>query len=360
MFCYLVDCALTFGTYIRRGVVKFADSDLAREFNVHPKTIFNWKKALEARGRVWITERWNKNSFPSTVYNITAIVGQRELPLNVESQDGSLVEDQNFTSNRRRRQAVRHDSTTGKFVCRLHGQSGCVLCRAALPPRIYLEPSAAETLEKSQQNSHSRKILPSTTATDCHPPRQLVAAHNGNGLPSSSASNCHPERQPFAAGDGKPLPQSTATDCHPDRKTVADNKKTRDRDLSSDRGMGETLPTEKQFQAWIKSLDGMFPSRLRLTEQAISKKLALAKSPEAKAEWKRRLKIIQDRILGGPVPDEAPKQPRPVRAAAPSKPMTKEEVLTGARYLIENRKTHLLTDSHKAALKEAGISIPKR
>lgn len=75
---------------------------------------------------------------------------------------------------------------------------------------------------------------------------------------------------------------------------------------------GEALPTEKQFQDWLKSLDGQFPSRLRDLEKAFTKKLALAQSPEARTEWNKRLAVVRDRLLGGPVQDKP--QPKPVRA----------------------------------------------
>lgn len=223
-FCWLTDMSLLFGAYIRRGVIKFSDADLAARFKVSDKTIRNWKRWIEATGEVWLTEKWMKNSFPQTVYNITAIVGQATLPLSVESEDGNLADDQVFSSNRRRQQNSRR-AGNGKFGCRLHGETNCPECRQT-PPRVFVATARNTTVAISEEITPEVKILPPTAAIDCRPPRQMVSAHHGNTLPLPTESDCRPARQTVAAEDGNGLPRGAANGFRTARQTVADNKET--------------------------------------------------------------------------------------------------------------------------------------
>lgn len=92
------------------------------------------------------------------------------------------------------------------------------------------------------------------------------------------------------------------------------NKETPRSKGALDTSRGTPPPGEKEFQTWLKSLEGMFPSRLQKLEAELIAKLKSARSPEAKQEWKRRLAAVRVRLLGGPVKDEAPKA-GPVRLA---------------------------------------------
>ena len=177
-FCWLTDMSLLYGAYLRRGVVKFSDSYLAARFKVSDKTIRNWKRAIEATGEVWLTEKFMKNSFPQTVYNIKAIVGEATLPLNVDSEDGSLADDEIFSSNRRRQQSVLRDPATGLFA------------RRGTPPRGSVESEANGTLQISEEKRPCEKNLPPATAIDCRPPRKTVAVAHGKWLPSCTENNC--------------------------------------------------------------------------------------------------------------------------------------------------------------------------
>lgn len=183
-FCFLTDASLKPGVMSRRGVVKFSDSYLAARFKVSDKTIRNWKRAIESTGRVWLTEKFMKNSFPQTVYNIAAIVGQATLPLNSDSEDGSLAEDEIWSSNRRRQKASGRVAESGKFACRLHGQSGCPICRQKTPPPYRIREVFLENPKNAQENDTAGKILPPTAAIYCRRPRQPIAVESGKPLPT--------------------------------------------------------------------------------------------------------------------------------------------------------------------------------
>jgi len=97
----------------------------------------------------------------------------------------------------------------------------------------------------------------------------------------------------------------------------------------------------------------MFPSKLRRLQAELQNRLRGARSEEARREWQRRLKVVEERLLGGTVED-APK-PKPVRAAPPPpEDPTPEQVLNSARFLMSIGKEKSLTKCQRAALEEAG------
>jgi hypothetical protein len=222
-YCFLTDASLTFGFYVRRGVVRFANSYLAIKFRVSEKTIQNWKHALISTGRIWITEHRMKNSFPLTTYNITAILGQQNLPMAIDSADGSLAEDDAYTfNNRRPARSLQRDPATGKWL----GRGGTPMER----PR---PPQVEKPLEFPVNPAPNEKNLPSPTAIDCRPQRQNIAVHNGNGLPSATATDCRAERQKDAVVNGKILPLSTANGCRCERQSIAEKGKAGDVSVST-------------------------------------------------------------------------------------------------------------------------------
>jgi hypothetical protein len=320
-FCYLTDCALTFGTYIRRGVVKFADSDLARQFDVSPKTIRNWKRALQARGRIWLTERWNKNSFPTTVYNITALVGQPELPLDVESRDGSIVADENFSaSNRHPGRFLRRDPASGNWACRMHGVSGCSICRSnrrggGFQDRPQNQP---KTDKKATDKGPCEKILPSTTAIDYRAPRKQITAHHGKNLPTPTAKFYRGGGKPFTVAHGKNLPLPTVTDCRGQRKEVADNGKTVDGDLSISGDRGKSSPPDLALNEWIKDLKSrkprLYPRELQDIKTKLLEQRLKAEGVQARLFINKKIDAVDELMLGPTPPSETPKA-SPVRVA---------------------------------------------
>ena len=70
---------------------------------------------------------------------------------------------------------------------------------------------------------------------------------------------------------------------------------------------------------WVRSLEGQFASKLRELKKELKGKLAVAKSDAARAEWKRRLVVVDEKLMGPAVPDDpAPAiQPTTVKLTMP-------------------------------------------
>lgn len=321
-YCYLTDMSLLPGVNSRKGVVKFSDYDLAMRFEVSDKTIRNWKRALESNKVIWLTEKFMKNTFPQTVYNITAIVGEPPLPMNVDGDDGSVPEDEVYTSNRRRQRAVRRSNQSGKFTCRIHGEAGCKICRRQTPPTLPMPEVSPEISQNQAENDTAGKILPRTTAIDFRPPRQPFAAHGGNELPSPTAIDFRGGRQMVAVGDGNGLPLSAANGCRGERQTVADNGKTLGLVRGSPRDKkGESTPRNEVeeaameegdtgFMAWCADWKTEFRGKRQKELLRIKGKLAVAPSPF----WQRRADFLQVCLDGGKPPVTKPTV-RPVKTS---------------------------------------------
>jgi len=311
MFCYLTDASLQFGVFIRRGVVRFANSYLAQKFCVSAKTIQNWKRSLLATGHVWVTEKRMKNSFPMTVYNIAAIVGAASLPANGDSEDGYLIEDVEAFSNRRPARSL------------ARGEDGKWQRREFTPPARSLPKNRTNHSQSAASEDRARKILPSTTATSCRPPRQPVAVHHGKPLPTATATSCRPPRQTIAVHDGNQLPLPTATSCRSPRQPIADKGKAQAVGGEVfERGEPDTPPrpdVSEAFKKWETRLDDMKNGHLRALESKIKARLQTTRSEIVRSGLKAQLQAVQDRLLP-PVLDVATATPATATPAQKEKP----------------------------------------
>jgi len=110
---------------------------------------------------------------------------------------------------------------------------------------------------------------------------------------------------------------STSTFTHTDTDTDAD---------------ADAVPLNGDFEVWLKSLDAMWPTQLEGVRKDLQTKVRTSRSPEAKAEWKRRLAIIEERRLGPPVPDAPVSN---ITNPEPSAPATNPEL---AQKLLDELK----------------------
>ncbi|HEX3626676.1 MAG TPA: hypothetical protein VH280_14780 [Verrucomicrobiae bacterium] len=296
MFVRILDLSTRDGVRDHYGAVTISQQKLADKFGVSLRTIWNWKQQLVAKGVVWMGHKYMPNAWPMDTYHVTEL----DPPGKTEGRTTG----EGMWGNGKRRQAPDRIG----LGAREPGQT-IIPGTGARGNRLHSE-TGFQTAEKSS-------FLPT------------IAAPDRNPLPAPAATHFHSEPQPIAAGSRNPLPLGAETGCDSEPKQVAtesrnplplpaetgcEHKKSKSVVNSISRVGEEALPTEKQFQDWLKSLEGAYRSELRRLETTYVKKLALAKSTEAKTEWKRRLTIVQDRLLGGPVEDKPATSPKPVRA----------------------------------------------
>ena len=309
MFVRILDLSTRENVRERYGAVCISQQKLADKFGVSLRTIWNWKQQLLQKGVIWMTAKFMPNAWPMDVYHVTELDprGQTE---------GKTTQDGMWGNGKRRQGPDRLG-----MGAREPGQT-IIPGTGARGSRFHSETG----FQKSEKSSFlptiaagNRNQLPASAETGCDSEPQPIAAGNSNVLPLGAETGCDSEPKQVATGSRNPLPRGAETGCEHIQSKVS---------VSSVIRVGEeVLPTQKQFQDWLKSLDGLFPSRLRLLETTLSKKLALAQSMVAKAEWKKRLKIVQDRLLGGPVEDETPKPTRSIKPATPRMPIQKSKQL---------------------------------
>jgi hypothetical protein len=224
-YAYLTDFSLFPGVCTRRGVYSESNTTIAQRLGVSTRTIQNWKSELVALGKICITEKWQKHSYPKTVYNIVDIVGQAPLPMAIESEDGSAPEDEIFTaSNRRRSKMIRGES--GKWKKPVGGSKS-------------LETPISRFLaENPAHQDNPNQNLPASHETDCAAPAQLDARHQRNTLRAAHEPDCVPAAQPSSLVARTPLRGTHEPDCAGPTKPVADNREIRT--LNSE-GNGESL-----------------------------------------------------------------------------------------------------------------------
>jgi hypothetical protein len=312
LYTHIIDCALWTGVCTRKGVVRFANSYLAERFGVSEKTIQNWKRELREIGEIWTTEKRMKNSFPMTVYNVTALLGQPMLPMAIETEDGSLAEDEIFSNRNRPRRLERNGH--GKFVA-----------GGYKTPEI---SKSGETAQNPVLQATAEKIMPSSAAKNCRPQRQPIAAHSGKNLPSSAETDCRSERQKSAALGGKNLPLSAAKNCRGERQPIADKGESLNGVKSLEAGGSPpTNPQEEAFKAWDASLNGRFPSQLERMLKKFQEDLKVKGwrlTPAGKELLKRKIARLVS-VLEGPVPEWA--EPRPAEPAKPAGPKVSDSEL---------------------------------
>lgn len=113
----------------------------------------------------------------------------------------------------------------------------------------------------------------------------------------------------------------------------------------------KTSKEEAQLAAWRQSHLGSHQSRLEGIRKKLVSQKATATAPNVKKFIGRKISIL-DELIDGPLPEpeEAP-APAPRRVDQErNRPLSAEEVLEGARYLVETGKTHLLTKVQREAL----------
>lgn len=304
MFVRILDLSTRENVREHYGAICISQQKLADKFNVSLRTIWNWKQQLLAKGVIWMSSKFMPNAWPMDIYHLTRLdpPGPTEGRTTLDGMwgNGKRRQRPEQVGLGAREPGQRMIPGTGARGNRLHSETG------------FQNPEKSSFLPANA--APNRNPLPASAETGCQPEPKQVAAQSRNTLRRGAETGCEPEPKQVATGSRNGLPLAAETGC--------EHKKAKSVVKSNFRVGEEPLPPQKQFEAWIRSLDGMYPSALRLLERTFTKKLALAQSAEAKAEWKRRLKIVQERLIGGPVPDETAK---PIHVEAKPKPTMKPE-----------------------------------
>ncbi len=72
-FCEILDRALHPGFFDIKGVVTISDKILADTFRVSKRSVYSWKRMIEAAGYAWTSAKFKSNMWPITTYHISAL-----------------------------------------------------------------------------------------------------------------------------------------------------------------------------------------------------------------------------------------------------------------------------------------------
>jgi hypothetical protein len=287
-----------------------------------------WLEELVRGGYLWISKKRIGNIQPyrwPNIYNLCVHVPQQITP-SLPWRDG-LLESAN----------VVQESCSPAENMILAGQN---------------LPGDGESPENTMVR-HRNGGRPVTGTEDGPSPERRMGHHrNGGWAITGTEDGPSPERRMgHHRNGGRPV---TGTEDGPEADPVILREVVGSNPLI-DRTPGSTPPADPAFEKWIKTLDRMLPSGLEKTLTRLDIQLRQARTGEAKAELQRRIAEIVTRLDGPPVAD-TPK-PKPAVKTAEAKPLTEEELLEGARYLIAEKKTHLLSKEQKQLLKRAGEAV---
>jgi hypothetical protein len=192
MYDFLTDYSLWKEKCPLRGVVTMPNGDLARHLGISIRSVQNYKSLLRSRGAIFTSEKFLRNAWPATVYYITAIVGQEQLPGMEDFEEGRLADDDSVIRSNRRRMQPRFRDQKGKWL------------------------KAFGIQDDTNQN------LPATHANGCVPGTHHDACQNGNGLRAGHATDCLPRTLEIADMARSHLRAGHAAICVPGTKQDAD------------------------------------------------------------------------------------------------------------------------------------------
>lgn len=111
-------------------------------------------------------------------------------------------------------------------------------------------------------------------------------------------------------------------------------------DTEADTNAG--TPPDRALSEWVVSISRMYPSQWTTLKNILQGRVRSAQTAPARAEWKRRLNAVEEKLLGPPVPDVPPPKP----AEAPSKPCPEEDWQAGMKAM-------------KSEVASASLQVPK-
>ncbi len=162
-FCKVVDMSLHPRYFECKGVVTVSDTYLATFFRVSTRSVYTWKKSVEARGYFWVTYKGRPNMWAITTYHLTCLHKPRE--------DRRTDNDGTYGSD-----GVRAYPSAPGQGARRPGQPGL-----PLPGSRQTAPDGknADSLGISGENG---KALRARAEADCGPEPKSVAGQSRSGL----------------------------------------------------------------------------------------------------------------------------------------------------------------------------------
>ena len=344
--CFLIDRALNPRFYDAKGVVCMADSIAAAVFGVTERTIYDWKWAVEEHGYFWITKKGRSNMWPMTTYHLACLHKRhQEYKTDADGTYGgtkvrATPNDELAAQGRAARNAALARKRAQKTLP-LMGGIAVVTGSAAAVPEV-----KNSNLKAISAAPRKNVRLPAEANFGSEPKK--ISALSRRKLRPGAEENFGSEPK-NTSGQSRSAPPPTAeTDCGHIEPQI------REKEGSLREGgiPPAVAPLEKQISEWRDSLNGSYPSRLEKTRTRLLQQRQGMRKSEARDVLDRKLAILTE-LLDGPLPAYEPPA-KPVAKAAPEKPMTTEELLEGAEYLISLGKAHLLTPVQKKALAAAG------
>lgn len=337
-FCRVLDRALnpTAPGFQCKGSISISDSNLGKFFRVSERTVYTWKKRLEALGYVWLSKLYKTNMEPITIYNITALIPPRNVRQDEDgtSQNGS----------------VRTGFQSG-MGARAPKQPSFPLpgSRSPKPPGIILLPplrlkhpflgieggafhSKSDVLQGI--SGGSRNELPLSPDLEIGSEPKLGSAESRSKDRLRAEVEIGSEPILGSAQSRSELPPSAEADFR--HKRDSDR-----RERHSERG-GEGKSPPDGFERWQAGLGKMFPRELESLASDLRAKCKAATTPEAKQEWKRRIAAVEAQLYGGTVADAPAPAKRIVTqkgSPAPEEVLSPAEQAMAAQFAARLRKS---------------------
>jgi hypothetical protein len=76
-YAFILDRSLNPAYFDCKGIVAVSDTVVADYFGVSPRSVYDWKRGVEAAGYVWLSQKWKSNMWPITTYHISALHKKR-------------------------------------------------------------------------------------------------------------------------------------------------------------------------------------------------------------------------------------------------------------------------------------------
>jgi len=328
LFCLLLDMSLDPAMNLwRRGEIAISNTQLRERLWRSSRAIYGWTKELESQRHIWVSKKRRPNTQPMNVFHITAMQPKKQ-------QGPELPNDGCWGNGYRRPEMAMPKGARGHPCTKRH------YLVDALGNPLFVHPVQNEPLSRTDYTCHPQVMRETPAQNDtCHP--QVMRE-----TPAELAGATRTKRHlPPAQNDTTPQ-QETAVSIETEIETERASKE-----------IGEAFPPPG-FKSWEEKLKKLYPRELEKLKSDLVKQRQAA-DPEDKAGLEdvvRRIQAIDEQLYGGKAPARAKptRAARPVTAATAPKPLTAEEILDGARYLVENKKPHLLNEAQRQALHKAG------